>query len=146
MNADTSPIFLRREHTDPDSRISTLVIDIVNYIIPYLRTYQTVHTRNETRYVRCWRGDTQHGTMYVYNTITGRRCGEVPFVEGQQHGIARWTYPSGELKTVGEYAKGRQYGLWHTYWKNGAVKLKVLYENGVSTDAHEWDEDGAQKY
>lgn len=64
-----------------------------------------------------------------------------------KYGKFKERYPSGKIKTTGEYHKGSKIGTWHHYYENGTKKLTAYYQYKSTTDYPigswvYWDEKG----
>ena len=55
---------------------------------------------------------------------------EVPYVNGEKHGIRKWYYESGALKVETPYVNGEKHGIVKWYYESGALEGETPYVNG----------------
>tara|TARA_R110002096_G_scaffold126532_3_gene273703 strand:- start:137716 stop:141018 length:3303 start_codon:yes stop_codon:yes gene_type:complete len=60
----------------------------------------------------------------------GQKEYNIPYVNGQAHGLATWYYGNGQISKKGEFKFGEEEGLWTNYFPNGEKSLEYRYENG----------------
>jgi antitoxin component YwqK of YwqJK toxin-antitoxin module len=74
----------------------------------------------------------------------GQKEYEVPFVNGQRHGIATWWWDNGKKKYEVPYVNGQQHGVGTWWWGNGKKRREIPWVNdqrhGVETG---WWSDGS---
>ncbi|MBL4652725.1 MAG: hypothetical protein JKY53_07645, partial [Flavobacteriales bacterium] len=49
------------------------------------------------------------------------------FLEGTKHGEAKFFYPNGVVKTLGNYARGKRHGKWVYYNNKGGITAQEMY-------------------
>ena len=52
---------------------------------------------------------------------------EIPYVNGKQHGIAKWWHPNGQLRWETTYINGRQHGSAQWWYENGDVNFASIW-------------------
>jgi len=57
---------------------------------------------------------------------------------GKRQGIWKEFYPTGELKSEGEYLNSKQEGVWKFYFENQKVEIEGKYKNGKKEGAWYW--------
>jgi len=61
----------------------------------------------------------------------GVKIGEVSFLNGREHGVARSWYPNGRPRTEGPYVHGETHGVVKEWFDDGALKSETVCEFGV---------------
>ncbi len=87
-----------------------------------------------------WQG--QPFTGIVYAVTPDGQLGEIEYVAGVQHGLARDWYPSGQLHSEDTYVNGQARGLCREWFENGALKKEQVIENAILLQERIWDEAG----
>jgi len=63
-----------------------------------------------------------------------RKVFEIPFVDGQRHGLAVWYYPNGRKRTEITYIDGIPEGEHLEFNEKGEVARRILYQRGRRLD------------
>jgi len=66
-------------------------------------------------------------TGYWYN---GHLHYNVPYINGQQHGIAKWYHDNGLLYMEASYVNGRCHGVQRFYNEDGQLRSEIPWVNG----------------
>ncbi|MEM7476246.1 MAG: hypothetical protein AAF483_14725 [Planctomycetota bacterium] len=62
-----------------------------------------------------------------------------------RHGSARFWYPNGGIRLIGEYDSGRRVGEWTRFYRNGRRKESGTYDAGLRVGEWlKWSLDGSQ--
>ena len=74
----------------------------------------------------------------------GQKWHEIPYVNGQEHGLATWWHDNGQKGSEITYVNGQEHGL-ATWWnENGQKRSEITYVNGqVHGLATWWFSDGS---
>jgi antitoxin component YwqK of YwqJK toxin-antitoxin module len=75
------------------------------------------------------------------NVSTGGVYWETPYVNGRMHGISKWYYKSGALKSEDPYVNGEEHGIEKQYYESGRISALVEYKNGVLYRYEKYTED-----
>ena len=60
----------------------------------------------------------------------GQNICEIPYVNGQRHGLATWWYENGQKRYEIPYVNGQVHGLATWWYENGQKMREVPYVNG----------------
>ena len=93
------------------------------------------------------------GKCAFYDDNSGGMISSHQFNNGKFHGKWKFSYPSGQLQTVGKFDNGLRIGKWNYYHENGKKSQTSIYlngkkhgiwkvydENGNLTIEQEWNE------
>jgi antitoxin component YwqK of YwqJK toxin-antitoxin module len=81
-------------------------------------------------------------TGVVYEMFQGRIDLEYEVVNGVKQGIETEFYPNGRIQSVSQYAGNLLDGPLISYYENGAVEEKAMFEKGVCIRSTSYDENG----
>jgi antitoxin component YwqK of YwqJK toxin-antitoxin module len=81
-------------------------------------------------------------TGVVYEMLQGRIDLEYEVVNGVKEGIETAFYPDGKIQSVSQYVGNLLDGPLVSYYKNGAVEEKAMFEKGVCIRSTSYDENG----
>ena len=87
----------------------------------------------------------QHNQPYtglVYEMVQGRIDLEYEVVNGVKQGMETTFYPDGKIQSVSQYVGNLLDGPQISYYENGAVEEKAMFEKGVCVRSTSYDEDG----
>jgi antitoxin component YwqK of YwqJK toxin-antitoxin module len=84
-------------------------------------------------------------TGCAYEEASGPRMpGEVEFVDGLQHGLARDWHLNGQLHGCTEYRSGVRHGLDEEWFENGRKAMEARYEHNILLEKVLWDKEGRE--
>jgi antitoxin component YwqK of YwqJK toxin-antitoxin module len=72
----------------------------------------------------------------------GTLCGEVPHLDGIEHGLKRAWYPSGQLRKEANLWQGGVHGYRREWDEQGHLTSEMIGELGIRTAEKTWDEQG----
>ena len=64
------------------------------------------------------------------------------FKNGQQHGLCREWYSTGQLKLEGSFLNGKKNGVYKRWYPDGKIECEVNYINGERHSFESWHESG----
>ena len=73
---------------------------------------------------------------------SGKLKSVLNYKKGKLEGIALYYYENGELKERVNYRKGKRERTGTTYYESGKLKEEITYENGMRVNIKHYGEDG----
>jgi antitoxin component YwqK of YwqJK toxin-antitoxin module len=86
--------------------------------------------------------DNKPYTGVVYEMLQGRIDLEYEVVNGAKQGIETAFYPDGKIQSVSQYVGNLRDGPLISYYENGAVEERAMFEKGVCIRSTSYDEKG----
>ena len=87
------------------------------------------------------------GTYQEFNPEKTVLLSELKILNGYLDGDSKVYYPSGKLKEVRSYVKGKKEGIWTTWSETGQKTAEASFKDGLKDgNWFVWDENGVKRY
>ena len=80
------------------------------------------------------------GKYYIERTYykNGNIWWEIPYKNGQRHGLKKYYYENGNIEYETPYKNGLIHGLKKSYYENGNIYYETPYKNGQRHGLKKW--------
>lgn len=102
----------------------------------------TINNREVSR--EEWNNSQEDGVYKIYQN--GKLKSEASFVNGKEHGIAKWYHENGKLSCKTPWINNEIHGIEKSYYKNGKLQYKTPWvHNEIHGIMKRYYEDGKLK-